>query len=464
MFDNIIAQDAALQLNADLHSRRLAPAMLFYGPPASGKGSTALELARALSCEAAAAWNCSCPACTRHRFIVHTDLLCMGKRAFSGEIAASRAAFIREPFAPSSPILFIRSVRKLLSRFSPVLWEDDSRLGKIRPVLASMEEGLAEFESLASVTSGSLQSTNLNLQATGKLCESIIKNALVLETDYLSEAVPVAQIRRAAYWSRLAPAGKRKTLLIENAGKLQDAARNSLLKILEEPPDTITVIISAERRQHLMPTMLSRLRPYRFLKRDRDKECEVIRRVFRDGNYNSFSGLTAYLNSFGQSTKSLNPNIPADSQNQGLPDSAELPAAAFFIACVARTAAVSFRKKDAEIPPALNALGSLCAPLAETAGFKKVMSAGEACNEILEKSAGFENLSFSQFIKTSLELVSLAMRRAGVESGSILYNDIWRKNASESESAVSVFNQNPALALEALFYRLKKAMSGCIDE
>jgi DNA polymerase-3 subunit gamma/tau len=327
-----------------------------------------------------------------------------------------------------------------------------------------LEEGLAEFESMAVPASpaDSPQNNTINLQAAGKLCESIIKNSLILETDYLSEAVPIAQIRRAAYWSRLAPAGKRKILLIENAGKLQEAARNSLLKILEEPPDTVTVIISTERRQHIMPTMLSRLRPYRFLKRDRDKECEVIRRVFRDGNFDRFSGLSAYLNSFMQSTGGLHPG--ARTGSNGLPDSAELPAAAFFIACVARSAAVSLKRKGAGIPAPLNALGSLCAPLAETAGFKKAVSAGDVCNEIIEKSAGFENLSFSQFIKTSLELVSLALRRAGVESGSILYNDIWRKHASQAESAVSVFNQNPALALEALFYRLKKAMCGCTNE
>ena len=49
MFDNIIEQGAVLQLQDDFHAHRLAPSMLFYGPPESGKGSAALELARVLS-------------------------------------------------------------------------------------------------------------------------------------------------------------------------------------------------------------------------------------------------------------------------------------------------------------------------------------------------------------------------------------------------------------------------------
>jgi DNA polymerase-3 subunit gamma/tau len=443
MFENIIAQSAASQLCADFRSRRLAPSMLFYGPAASGKGSSALELARALSCEGDAAWNCACPACARHRYIMHSDLLCLGKRAFSSEIAAARAAYVREPLASSTAIFFIRSVRKLMARFSPALWEDDSKLGKFRPVLETLEEALAEFESRSSAASGAAPAANLDLSALGKLGESIVKNAQKLEADGISDSIPVAQIRRTAYWARLAPAGKRKILLIENAGRMQESARNSLLKILEEPPATVTIILCAERRQLIMPTLLSRLRPYRFLKRSREKELEVIRRVFRDtAGHEKISGLAAYLDSF----------LPVS-------DESLYPLSAFFIASAARAAALALRKSGGDIPAELNALGVYCAPIADAAGFKKAQDAAEACNIILEKSAGFENLSFSRFIKNNLDLVSLATQTAGVSSRSLMYNDIWRKYSVEAESAVSIYNQNPALVLESLFYRLKKAMS-----
>ena len=478
MFENIIAQGAAEQLRSDLRCSRLAPSMLFYGPAASGKGSAALELARALSCESEAAWNCSCPSCARHRHIIHSDLLCLGKRAFSTEIAAARAAFLREPSAPASPMFFIRSVRKLLARFSPVLWEDDSKLSKFRTVLEALEEGLAEFESLSSgiaanspggAAPGLPASSGLGLlagsgpavpassapaapaggkiiQALEKSSESLLKNALKLEVDCLSDTIPIAQIRRASFWARISPSGKRKTLLIENAGRMQEGSRNSLLKLLEEPPDTVTIVLVAERRQLIIPTLLSRLRPYRFLKRDREKEEEVVRRVFRDTllvpGLEGTASLAAYLDSF----------MPQSHENvQAL--------AAYFIACVARSGAIALRKGGAaQTPDELSALGSYCAGIAETGGFQKARNAGEACQLILEKSAGFENISFSQFIRQNLDLISRAARHTGSKSHSILYNDIWGKYAGEAESAVSIYNQNPALVLEGLYYHLKTAI------
>ena len=441
MFENIIGQSVVSQLTMDFKTGRLAPSLLFYGPAASGKGSTALELARILSCQSAAVWNCSCPACIRHRYIMHSDLLCLGKRSFSTEIAAARAAFLREPFAPSTPVFFIRSVRKLLARFSPVLWEDDSRLGKFRTVLEALEEGLAEFEA-RSEDAADADKNKFDIKTTGKISESVLKNSQKLETDCLGDIIPVAQLRRALYWTRIAPVGKRKTLLIENAESMQEGSRNSLLKILEEPPDAVTIVMCAERRQQLIPTLLSRLRPYRFLKRSREKECEIIHRVFRD-SVEPVSGLSAYLDSFRKAT---NESV------YGL--------SAFFIAGVARSAARELKKRSAgDIPEALNALGMYCAPLADAAGFQKVAGDGEARNIILEKSSGFENMSYSQFISVSRELVSRAMQNAGVKSESVACRDIWRKYTAESDAAVSVYNQNPVLALEALFYRLKTALS-----
>ena len=439
MFENIIAQNAASQLCADFQSGRLAPSMLFYGPRASGKGSTALELARALSCGSGASWNCACPSCIRHRCLMHVDLLCLGKRAFSAEIAAARAAFLREPFAPSTATLFMRSVRKLMARFSPVLMENNTKLAKIRPLLESLEEALAEFEPLAAVT----DTGKFDIKKAGNLSEAISKHAIKLDADGMNETIPVEHIRQASYWARIAPAGRRKVLLIENSGSMKDAAKNSLLKILEEPPDTVTIILCAERRHLIMPTLLSRLRQYRFIKRDRENEIRIIRRVFQDSvEPENFTGLPAYLDSFlAESDKAV----------YGL--------AAFFAASVARCAAHALKKRSAEIPDALNALGLYCAPIADDFGFKKVKSLSEAYSVIMEKSAGFENMSFSQFIKISLDLVSTAMRQAVVRVHSLFYIDVWRKYTAETERAVSVYNQNPALAMEALFYRLITELS-----
>ena len=453
MFENIIAQAAAIQLKADILSHRLAPSMLFFGPAASGKGSSAIELARALSCEnEEASWKCGCPACARHRALVHPDLVMIGSKGFAAEIAASRAAFLRDPAAAAGRSLFIRSLRKLLARFAPAVWEYESKSGRGSPLtlLQSLEEEIDEFETLAaSFAASSSDSESPDTSALEKLTASLLKNAVKLEDEYMSETIPIAQIRRAAYWSRLSPSGKRKTLIIENADRMKDEARNSLLKLLEEPPESLNIVLTALRRESLLATILSRLRPYRFLPRAADEEREIIRRVFRDTRAapQEEPGLVAaYLDSF-------------------LPQSPEklLPLAAFFVAAVARAAAVAAKSRGFTqgdgIPPALKALGSYCAPIAEAAGFERSGGAQEVIAALLSRSGNFEGRSFPRFLALALDLVSWSMNQYIADAARIACGDIWRKRLGEAQAAYGVWNQRPELALESLFHNLKEDMA-----
>jgi len=292
MFENIIGQEAVLQLCDDILSARNAPSMLFFGPGESGKGSAALEFSRVMSCEENAAWKCPCSSCERHRYLLHDDLLILGNRSFSAEIAASGAAFIRNYNVLSAKILFFRSLRKLQIRFSPVLAEDDTKAGKITSVLQSFDEKLNEF--------WTTNPEKYDKSGLEKLYISLIKEALILEKDGLNSNIPINHIRSASWWCRHAPNGKRKTLIIENADKMREESRAALLKLLEEPPPSVSIVLTSQRREAIMPTILSRLRPYRFFKRDIEREKEVIRLVFRDTLSESVSDtkgsiLSAYL-------------------------------------------------------------------------------------------------------------------------------------------------------------------------
>jgi len=200
VFENIIEQGAVFQLRDDLLSGKNAPSMLFFGASNTGKGSAALELARFFSCEENAAWKCSCPSCEQHRYLRHDDLLIFGPRSFIAEINACKSAFLRNPSSLSAKLLFFRSLRKLMIRFSPVLMEDEPKLSKINPVLQSLDDKLTEFWSTADGQESVLE----------KLCGSLVKDAVVLENEGIGSIIPVGQIRLASYWCRLAPNGKRK--------------------------------------------------------------------------------------------------------------------------------------------------------------------------------------------------------------------------------------------------------------
>jgi DNA polymerase-3 subunit gamma/tau len=456
VFENIIEQGAVLQLQDDILSRRLAPSMLFFGPPETGKGSAALELARVLSCEGTSSWKCSCSACQRHRYLQHADLLMLGPRSFPAEISACRSVFLRNPSSQSAKILFIRSLRKLQIRFSAILMEDDPKLSKISPILQSLEEDLSEFW-----TTDAQASTQAALE---KICGSLVKNALALVDEGLSAAVPIGHIRRAAYWCRLAPNGKRKTLVIENVENMREEARNSLLKLLEEPPDTVRIVLTSQRREAIMPTILSRLRPYRFLRRSAESEKEVIRRVFQDTVDESVdvksvdeksvrqgSGLvSAYLDSF----------LPAGTDKL-------YPLAAWFIVSLARIAASSVKKNSSTVPMMINLLEERYAQIADASatdaltagaqGFERPARAAVIVKKLLAESGNFEDVSFSDFLEICLNLVCDAARGAK-EPQFIAYNELFGKYITEADTAVSVLNINVTLALEELIFKLKTAL------
>lgn len=58
--------------------------------------------------------------------------------------------------------------------------------------------------------------------------------------------------------------GKRRIFLIDHVDRANDQAANSLLKTLEEPPDHLVLIMTAENAYDLLPTIRSRSVPFYF--------------------------------------------------------------------------------------------------------------------------------------------------------------------------------------------------------
>src|SRR5215469_10543708 len=58
--------------------------------------------------------------------------------------------------------------------------------------------------------------------------------------------------------------GKRRIFLIDHVDRANEQAANSLLKILEEPPDHLILVMAAENAYDLLPTIRSRAVPFHF--------------------------------------------------------------------------------------------------------------------------------------------------------------------------------------------------------
>ena len=141
MFDNIIGQNNAVAvLRQELEEGSYPRSVLFHGPPYSAKLSTALEVARVLSCDQGSGdWHCTCSSCQRQRLLTHANTLLLGTRYFDLEIAAA-ADVLRRSEKTAAQYFFIRTVRKLPRRFDPVLWDGgETRLRVARPLVEEIE-------------------------------------------------------------------------------------------------------------------------------------------------------------------------------------------------------------------------------------------------------------------------------------------------------------------------------------
>lgn len=278
MFDNLLYQSASIQLEEDIKKGVMPNAILFSGPSASGKLTCALELARILSCteNPKGQWQCTCPACLKHKALANPTLLLAGAKNCTLEIAAAEKALLKgisenATYINAVRYLFVRSIRKLTLRFNPILWEGDDKISKISPVISSIDEILEELNPLRPLG---------EFSKIEKLCSSVKALCSKLEENFMYDSIPVSQIRKISTWAHFRCETGKKVIIIEKADRMQDSVRNALLKILEEPPTDVLFLLTTNRRSAIMPTILSRVRTYSFSNRTVSQQMEVINRVF----------------------------------------------------------------------------------------------------------------------------------------------------------------------------------------
>ncbi len=285
MFENLLHQnDAVARFRHDIQSNSLPPSLLISGPALSGKLTAALELARSLSCEQNADWNCMCPHCRRHRVLAHSRTLLVGNRDMGPEIAAA-AEVLRRDSGDGPRFLTVRAARKLLRRFDPVLWEgDEKKLAKAQPLMEKLAESVDRL--IPPGNPGSEKKME-------KLLDSLVDGCSELQ-KLLPATLPVAQVRRITSWAVHSASGDHKTVIFDAADRMQEGSRNAMLKFLEEPPPNTTAVLISDRKSLLLPTIVSRVRDYPLRARRNSEEAEVLRRVFREDE-KRWGGLAEYF-------------------------------------------------------------------------------------------------------------------------------------------------------------------------
>lgn len=202
-----------------------------------------------------------------------SNTLLVTPRRFSKEIIVASDFLLRTMSKPAQ-YMYVRSVRKFLHQFDDVLWRNiDQKLRKVTSELEKINDQLFFI---------SPEKKLPERKKVKKLISEIEKLVKKIEGPDKNEGTPIQQIRNITYWAYTTNSSGAKVIIIDAVDKLGEGARNALLKVLEEPPPSVFFILIGERRESIIPTILSRVRTYAFLQRKRELELQVIQKIFRE--------------------------------------------------------------------------------------------------------------------------------------------------------------------------------------
>ncbi len=238
----IIGQDEAVHnLKQAIAHDRLPNAYLFLGPEGIGKESAALEVAKVL--------NCDDPKAVQNAEACDTCESCLK---------------IQDLSHPHLEIIF--PVEKILLEKPAESSSNKSR----------HEDALDRLKSL-------YDEKRRNPYFTMSMDKSmgILKDQILM----LQEKAGFKPLQH-----------KRRVFIISQADRLNDAAANKLLKILEEPPGFVLFILVSSRPEKLLPTVVSRCQPLKFSK----IHSQEIQGYLKDARFELDNQQLKFISSYAQ--------------------------------------------------------------------------------------------------------------------------------------------------------------------
>lgn len=92
----------------------------------------------------------------------------------------------------------------------------------------------------------------------------VLRRPVDEKTKRLRAVIPVDEVRRMkAHFALSASDGGHRVAIIDSADEMNTAAANALLKLLEEPPAGVTLLLVSHQPSRLLPTIRSRCRALR---------------------------------------------------------------------------------------------------------------------------------------------------------------------------------------------------------
>ena len=238
----------------------LPQSLLFYGPKNSGRLTGAMDLSFFLTGN------------EENRDILRSNtIIYLHFRELGGRIKTALELFKTQK-TRSARLFLIESVRLTLMQYQPAL-------------SVSASSTSSQYFSLAGEIDEVLLRAEDNRDYSDKEINEIVKSVeRCLDPRFLycgkknPSAVSIDQIRAVQeYFSQL---GEEKVVVFENVEDATDGAKNSLLKMLEEPEEKSHMILLSSNPQKLLETILSRVRKFQFPPLGEKKTATLIKEKF----------------------------------------------------------------------------------------------------------------------------------------------------------------------------------------
>lgn len=238
----------------------LPQSLLFYGPKNSGRLTGAMDLSFFLTGN------------EENRDVLRSNsIIYLPFRELGGRIKTALELFKTQK-TRSARLFLLESVRLTLMQYHPSL-------------SVSASSTSSQYFSLAGEIDEVLLRAEDNRDYSDKEINEIVKSVeRCLDPRFLycgkknPSAVSIDQIRAVQeYFSQL---GEEKVVVFENVEDATDGAKNSLLKMLEEPEEKSHMILLSSNPQKLLETILSRVRKFQFPPLGEKKTATLIKEKF----------------------------------------------------------------------------------------------------------------------------------------------------------------------------------------
>src|SRR5579859_7547157 len=135
------------------------------------------------------------------------------------------------------------------------------RIGLLAEPQRLIEQGLAERGE--SADAGTVERVPLILQSHPDVW-ALVPDPVRLKNPVARPMLRIGQIRAAQRAAYFQPMARRRVFIFDSAETMRWEVQNVLLKILEEPPGSATLILTAPSPYSLLPTIISRCMQFHF--------------------------------------------------------------------------------------------------------------------------------------------------------------------------------------------------------